>query len=394
MTTASNDPKELSHIPYSLPTLDQDEIQEVMNVVKSGWITSGPKVAQFEEQFQKWLGKHAISETSATAGLHIVLHALGFKKGDEVITTAMTWPSTVNLIELVGATPVFVDVDPDTLEMDVTQIQQKLSKRTRAVIPVHYAGQPCDLDAIQHIIGRRKIHVVEDAAHALGTTYKGKLIGSFGEVAIFSFHPIKNITTAEGGMIVCGDDEFARRLRLIRFHGVQRNAWQRYAQGGGPQYDVEEPGFKYNMTDLQAALGIHQFNKLEQFNQARTQQALRYRKLLADIPEIAVLKDVPYPATHAWQLFVVKLRLDMLTVGRDEFVKALNEEKVGTGLHFLAVHLLSYYQKKYGYKRGDLPHTEAASDAIFSLPLYPRLKEQEQERVVDTLRRLCQKYRR
>lgn len=382
-------------IPYSKPTIEEDEIQEVVDSLRSGWITSGPKVAKFEEQFRTWLGRpHALAVTSATAGLHIVMSALDLKPEDEVITTSMTWSSTTNMVEQVGAQTVFADIDPKTFQIDVTDIARKITPHTKVIMPVHYGGQPSDLDAIRELIGNRPIHLIEDAAHALGTLYKGKLIGATGEAVIFSFHPIKNITTAEGGMILCGDDAFANRLRRLRFHGITRDAWKRYAHGGTPHYSIEEPGFKYNMTDLQAALGIRQFTKLERFNQARTRLALRYREMLQGIPEISYLSDVPYPAVNAWQLFVVTLNLDMLTVNRDEFIMALSEENIAVGLHFLAVHLQPYYREMYGYKEGDLPHTEKASQSLFSLPLYPLLKDEEQERVVETLRRLVKKYRR
>jgi dTDP-4-amino-4,6-dideoxygalactose transaminase len=384
-----------SFIPFSLPTLEDEEMKEIVDTVRSGWITAGPRVAKLEADFQKWLSRpHAISVTSATAGLHLVMHALKLSPNDEVITTAMTWPSTVNMIELTGGRPVFADIHPDTLEIDVAEIERKLTPRTRAIIPVHYGGQPCDLDKMAQIVGNRPIHIIEDAAHALGAAYKGHVIGSSSNIAIFSFHPIKGITTGEGGMIVCSDEAMATKLRRLRFHGVLRSAWQRYKEGGNPQYDVEEPGFKYNMTDLQAALGVHQLTKLERFNQARTQLALRYRKLLSTIPEITTLRDVPYPATNSWHLFVIQLDLRALTICRDEFVAELGAEKIGTGMHFLAVHLQTYYRHKYGYKRGDLPHTEAASDSIFSLPLYPLFKEEEQDRVVETLRKHIKKNRR
>ncbi len=380
-------------LPFCRPTIGEDEINEVVDSLKSGWITTGPKVARLEEDFKVWSGgQEAIAVNSATAGLHLALLSLDLEPGDEVITTPITWPSTVNNIELCGARPVFADVDSDTLQILPEQIERRVTSRTRAVIPVHFAGAPCDLDAIRQICDRFSLSLIEDAAHAVGTRYKGRLIGSDSEFAVFSFHPIKNMTTGEGGMILCNSESKGQRMKRLRFHGISREAWRRYAKGGLPQYEVIEPGYKYNMLDLQAAIGIHQFKRLEDFNDKRREIANRYFELLRDIPEIMPLEPPKYEHLHAWHLFVVRLNLDALSIDRDEFILRLQEENIGTGLHFPAIHLQKYYREKYGFRPGMLPGAEWNSERLFSLPLYPLLHRNDQEDVVEALKRLIVRY--
>jgi dTDP-4-amino-4,6-dideoxygalactose transaminase len=289
---------------------------------------------------------------------------------------------------------VFADVDGETLCLDPEDTARRITPRTRAIMPVHYAGQPADLDALRALAGKHGLKIVEDAAHALGTFYRGVEIGASGDAVVFSFHPIKNITTGEGGMVMCRDSAVADRMRLLRFHGVSKDAWKRYARGGSPEYDVIEPGFKYNMLDLQAAIGIHQLPKLERFNTRRKVLAERYARLLKDVPEVRPLGFVRYPAVHAWHLYVVRLDLKAVTLDRNEFMLALQQENIGTGLHFPAVHLSRFYREKYGYKRGDLPNAEKAGESILSLPLYPLLSEEDQDDVVSALKRVIAANRR
>ncbi len=382
-------------LPFSRPSIGKEEIAEVVDSLESGWITTGPKVARFEEAFSKWAaGAHAIAVNSATAGLHVVLSCLDIEPGDEIITSSITWPSTVNNIEICGARPVFADVHRDTLQIDAAEVEKKITPKTRAVIPVHFAGAPCDLDALKEICKRHDIHLVEDAAHAVGTRYKGKLIGVNSEAAIFSFHPIKNITTGEGGMILTSNERWAERMRRLRFHGISRDAWKRYSKGGIPQYEVEEPGYKYNMLDIEAAIGIHQFEKLDEFNARRRELAENYSTLLSDIPEIMPLGKVPWPHEHAWHLYIVRLELERLTVNRDQFIAAMQEENIGIGLHFPAVHLQKYYREKYGFRPGDLPESEWNSERLFSIPLYPLLTEDDQKDVAAALSKLVKRFRR
>ncbi len=382
-------------LPFSRPTIGQAEIDEVVDSLHSGWLTTGPKVVRFEREFSRWSGgQEAIAVNSATAGLHVAVLTLDLAPGDEVITSPITWPSTVNNIEVCGARPVFADVDRETLEIDPAEVERHLSPRTRAIIPVHLAGAPCDLDPIREVCRARNLKLIEDAAHALGTWYKDRLIGSDSELAVFSFHPIKNITTGEGGMILCSDPERAKRMRRLCFHGISRDAWKRYSRGGVPQYEVREPGFKYNMLDLEAAIGLHQFEQLEKFNSRRAELARNYDHLLADIPEIRPLGIPSYPHRHAWHLYIVRLEIEALTIDRDRFLLALRDENIGTGLHFPAVHLQRFYREKYGYRPGMLPNAEWNSERLFSLPLYPLLEERDQEDVVEALRKTIKRYRR
>ncbi|MGE0711090.1 MAG: aminotransferase class I/II-fold pyridoxal phosphate-dependent enzyme [Planctomycetota bacterium] len=382
-------------LPFSRPTIEDDEVAEVVDSLRSGWITSGPKVQRFEAMFTERLGvEHAVAVCSATAGLHIAIAALGLGPEDEVIVPALTWASTANVVELCGARTVFADIDPGTLNIDPADVARRITPRTKAIVPVHYAGAPADLDAIGELAAAHGLPVLEDAAHAVGTFYKGREVGSTGQLAVFSFHPIKNITTGEGGMIVLGDGELAERLRLLRFHGVSKDAWRRYKGGGRPRYEVVEPGWKYNMLDLQAALGIVQLQKLERFNARRAALAERYLAGLAEIPEVQPLAQVPYPHTHAWHLFVVKLDLAALSIDRDGFMGAMEAAGVGTGLHFPALHSQGYYRDRYGYQPGDLPHAEDASERILSLPLYPLMSDDDLDGVLAAIRGVVAVHRR
>ncbi|NPA94989.1 MAG: aminotransferase class I/II-fold pyridoxal phosphate-dependent enzyme [Thermodesulfobacteria bacterium] len=390
------DDKKRDFIPFCRPTIGDDEIAEVVDCLKSGWITTGPKTARFEQDFKDAFGpeQEAIAVNSATAGLHLSLLSLDLQQGDEVITTSITWPSTVNNIVICGARPVFADVDKDTLQIDVEDVARKMTSRTRAVIPVHFAGAPVDLDPLRQMCEARGVGVIEDAAHAAGTAYQGRFIGSDSQVAVFSFHPIKNMTTGEGGMILCNNREQAARMRRLRFHGISRDAWKRYSKGGSPQYEVIEPGFKYNMLDMQAALGIHQLRRLSEFNRVRAKLAQDYMSHLEDVEGVMPVMPPSYPHEHAWHLFVVRLELERLRVDRDEFIAQLQEEGVGVGLHFPAVHLQKFYRKQYGFTRGQLPNSEWNSDRLFSLPLYPGLSKVDQARVVETLEKLLKRNKR
>jgi UDP-4-amino-4-deoxy-L-arabinose-oxoglutarate aminotransferase len=381
-------------VPLSRPTIGDEEIGSVVDCLRSGWLTSGPKVLSFEAAFCARLGvRHAVAVNSATAGLHLSLAAIGVGPGDEVITASLTWPSAVNAIELMGARPVFVDVVPDSLLIDIGDVARRITERTRAVIPVHYAGAPADLETLDSVIADSPVVVLHDAAHALGTVYKGREIGAYQSLAerdatVFSFHPIKNITTGEGGMVLTQNDRLAQRLRLLRFHGVTKDAWARREGRGTAHYEVIEPGWKYNMLDLQAALGIEQLAKLDRFNRDRAELAARYDELLAGMSEIRPIGRPPYQHDHAWHLYVVRLDLDRLPMGRDRFMHALVEEGVGSGLHFSPVHLHRYYAEKYEYRVGDLPVTEEAGETILSLPLYPAMTYAQQNHVVWAVKKI------
>jgi dTDP-4-amino-4,6-dideoxygalactose transaminase len=373
-------------VPFSRPAIGEEEIAEAIDCLRSGWITTGPRTAQFEKELAAAVqAPHALAVSSATAGLHLAMMALDLQPGDEVITTPLTWPATVNTIVLCGATPVLVDIEPETLNLDARLVDARCSPRTRAIVPVHFAGQPCDLDALGALARTHRLRLVEDAAHALGAEYRGRPIGAIGDLTVFSFHPIKNITTAEGGMVTTADDELARRVRLLRFHGVERDAWRAYGSTQLPLYDVSAPGLKYNLTDLQSALGIHQLRKLPALNSERQRLARRYDDALRDIPEIRPLGTVPYPHRHAHHLYLVRLQLERLTVDRNAFMAAVIDAGIGLGLHFTAVHELTYYRERLGDLRAALPVATDVSRRIFSLPLFPGLSDAEQARVVDVL---------
>jgi UDP-4-amino-4-deoxy-L-arabinose-oxoglutarate aminotransferase len=372
-------------LPFSRPSIGEREVAEVTACLRSGWITTGPRCLELEARFRERTGARcAVSLTSATAGMHLILLALGIGPGDEVITPSMTFASTVNQIVLAGAAPVFVDVDYDTLNLKVGQVEERITPRTKAVIPVHFAGAPADMDLLMEVARRRGIAVIEDAAHAVGTTYRGIHAGGFGNPAIFSFHPIKNMTTGEGGMVTLDDEALERKIRLLRFHGIERDAWKRYGKGGDPSYDIREPGFKYNLTDLQAALGVVQLDRVEEFNARRRFLVDLYRERLAGIGGLDLPGVPDYPHGHPWHLFVVKVSAP----SRERFMEGLAERNIGYGLHFPAVHRLAFVRERFGDASSRLPETERAADRILSLPLYPDLTEEDIAYVCDAVREI------
>ena len=372
-------------LPLSRPAIGNEEIEAVASSLRSGWITSGPRVTEFEETFRDLTGAaHAVAVSSATAGMHLVLMTLGIGRGDEVVTPSLTFASTVNQIALAGAVPVFADSDYGTLLSSPEEIARRITPRTRAVIPVHFAGAPADLDPIREAADRAGVPVIEDAAHAVGSAYRGKTVGGHGNAAIFSFHPIKNITTGEGGMVTCVDEGMARRLRLLRFHGIERDAWRRYGKGGTPHYDIQEPGHKYNLTDIQAAIGVVQIRKVAGLNERRAHLAARYLEGLADVPGVDLPASPPYPHVHSWHLFIVKVT----SMDRDAFIGRLAEYNIGAGLHFPPCHLLRFVRERYGTKEGDLPSCERAGSRIVSLPLFPGMQEADVEYVCAAVREI------
>lgn len=378
-------------LPFTRPSITEADIQAVGDVLRSGWITTGAQAAKFEEEFAAYTGaRGAVAVASATGGMHVTLKALGIGPGDDVVTPSMTWASTVNLIVLAGARPVFADVDRDTLMAGPEQIEAVLTARTRLIIPVHFAGAPADVDPIRRLAAGRGILVVEDAAHAAGTEYRGRRIGASG-TAIFSFHPIKNITTGEGGMICAETSAFLDGIRRLKFHGLGVDAFDRTMQGRSPQAEVIEPGYKYNLTDIAAALGRRQLTRLEAFNRKRSELAAYYRRRLAEVDEILPLKDPAYPMRHAWHLFIVRLECDRAGMTRDAFMEALKRNNIGTGLHFRAVHTQKYYREKMGYARGLLPATEWNSDRICSLPLFPDMQPEDVDDVITAIKTVLRK---
>jgi UDP-4-amino-4-deoxy-L-arabinose-oxoglutarate aminotransferase len=331
-----------------------------------------------------------VALASATGGMHLLIEALGIGSGDEVITPAMTWVSTVNLAVLSGARPVFVDVDRDTLMASADAIEAALTSRTRLIVPVHFAGAAADMAPIRRLAVQHGISLAEDAAHALGTEYHGERIGCRG-TAIFSFHPIKNITTGEGGMLCSDDPELLDRIRRLKFHGLGADAFERETQGRSPQAQVQEPGFKYNLTDIGAVLGLGQLTRVDAFNRQRKELARIYRERLSGIDEILPLADPAYPMAHSWHLFVIRLDVERAGISRNEFMEQLKQRNIGTGIHFLAVHLQRYYRESMGTRRGMLPNTEWNSDRICSLPLFPDMTPEDVEDVVDAIKDVLKK---
>lgn len=372
-------------LPLSRPSIGEKEIEAVVSCLKSGWITTGPLCKAFEEKFCKLTGApYALSVSSGTAGMHLMLLGLGIKRGDEVITPSMTFASTFNMIILCGAKPVFVDIHYNTLNINADLIEEKITKRTRGIIPVHFAGAPVDMDKILGIAEKHNLFVIEDAAHGLGAYYKGVPIGGFGQSAIFSFHPLKNITTGEGGMITHYGDRLESQLRLLRFHGIERDAWKRYGRGGNPEYDVKMAGFKYNLTDIQAALGMAQLSRLDEFNGQRKQLADLYRRGLDGVEGLELPGVLAYSHTHAWHLFVIKV----VSLDRESFLEKLSEYQIGYGIHFPAGHRLSYIRERYKIKKGELKETERASTQLVSLPLFPDMKEDDVSYVCKAVREI------
>jgi UDP-4-amino-4-deoxy-L-arabinose-oxoglutarate aminotransferase len=370
-------------LPLNRPSIGEAEIAAVTECLKSRWITTGPLCARFEERFKTLTGaRYALSVVSATAGMHLALMALGIGPGDEIITPSMTFASTVNMIALLGAKPVFVDIDYDTLNIDCDQIESRITPGTRAIIPVHFAGAPAEMDRIGEIADRHRLTVIEDAAHAVGTRQRERHAGGFGGIAVFSFHPLKNITTGEGGMITHNDEALERKLRILRFHGISRDAWKRYGKGGNPEYDIDEPGYKYNLTDIQAALGIAQLERLDEFNRRRSALVKLYREGLSGVRDVELPGDPPYPHTHARHLFVAKIG----AMARSLFMEKLSEYNIGYGLHFPPCHRLRYVKSRFGLQ--SLPETERAAERIISLPLFPEMTDDDVSYVCAAVREI------
>jgi len=378
-------------LPFSRPSITDADIEAVIKVMRSGWITTGEQAALFEARFSDYTGAaHCVALTSATAGMHLLISALGIGPGDEVITPSMTWVSTVNLITLAGATPVFADIDRDTLMVLPDEIKRCITSKTKLIIPVHFAGAPADMEPLRQIAANRGIRIVEDAAHALGTKYKGEKIGAMG-TAIFSFHPIKNITTGEGGMFCTDDAALAEKIRRLKFHGLGADAYDRKTRGRSAKAEVLEPGYKYNLTDMAAALGISQLGRIDAFNEKRKSLALYYRKRLSEIDEITPLSDPPYDFKHAWHLFIIRLDIKKARMSRDDFIAEMRKRNIGIGLHFRAVHLQKYYRETGNIAPGRLENTEYNSERICSLPLFFDMTDKDIDEVVSTMKEVLKK---
>jgi dTDP-4-amino-4,6-dideoxygalactose transaminase len=376
-------------LPFARPSISQEAIAEVVACLESGWITTGPRVKRFEQDLKAYLGaSHCILLSSATAGLHLALLALDLREGDEVITTPLTFAATLNTIVLAGGRPVLVDVDPHTFNMDVAAVAGAITARTRAIVPVHFAGLPVDLDPLYELAREHGLRVIEDAAHAIGTEYKGRRIGSFGDTQVFSFHPNKNMTTGEGGCVATRDEQLARSMSVLRFHGIDRDAWNRFGKEGSQHYEIIAPGYKYNMMDIQAALGLHQLPALEGFIARRSELAERYQQELAEWRELTRPGAPAYQHRHAWHLYTPLINPEAAGMDREAFMSAMKTRNIGTGLHYECAHLYSYYRQRFGFQSGQFPHAEHIGERIVSLPLFPSMSDDQQRRVIMTMAEL------
>jgi dTDP-4-amino-4,6-dideoxygalactose transaminase len=389
-------------LPFSAPWFGDEERNEILETLDSDWITTGPRTKTFEAKFADYIGSgEAVALSSCTAALHLALAAIGVSHRDAVITSPLTFAATANVIVHQGAQPIFVDIDPETYNLDPDKlaifIQQqcrwdprnralwtkKTNKRVRAIIPVHYAGHPCDMNKINDCAREFRMTVIEDAAHALGATYFGRKVGTLGDMACFSFYPTKNISTGEGGMFTTQNSELAQRVRVLSLHGISRDAWKRYGPDGSWRYDILDAGFKYNMTDLSAALGIHQLKKLPRFLKRRAELAEQYQSLLADLP---LKRPTALPHVEsAWHLYPVQVQSSWIS--REQLIAILRAANIGTSVHFIPLHLMSYYQRRFGYRAGDFPVAESVFNRIVSLPFFPRMTDRDIERVGFAMRK-------
>jgi len=390
---ANGDPVRPDFLPFCLPSIGKEEEGEVVDTLRSGWLTTGPRTQKFEQMLKNYIGcKYGICVSSCTAALHLSLVVLGIKEGDEVITSPITWPATANVIVHLGATPVFADVDKETLNIDPKEIESKITKRTKAIIPVHMAGQPCRMDEIKRIAKKHKLHIIEDAAHAIGAKYKGKKIGTLSDFTCFSFYPIKNITTGEGGLVATNNDKWAEKIRIYSLHGVSKDAWKRYSNKAKGYHEVIFPGFKYNMSDIQAALGLHQLPKLEEFIRQREHIVRQYNNVFSETPEITLIKHSS-SIKHAHHLYIIALNTEKLNITRDDFVEAMRQENIGTGIHFKSLHIQAYYRKAFKFKKSDFPNASYFSDRILSLPLYPDMTQYDVDTVTKAVKKLINYYK-
>jgi len=392
--TVPTAPVRATFLPYHQPSIDADDEQAVLEVLRSGWITTGPRTKTFEKTLAEYVGAaRASAVNSCTAALHLALEAVGVGPGDEVITSPITFASTANVIVHRGATPVFADVEPDTLNIDVTCLDAAITSRTKAIIPVDFAGHPADLGPIMARARHHRLVVIEDAAHAIGAEYHGRRVGSIADMTAFSFYATKNITSAEGGALTTNNPDWADRVGIMALHGISRDAWKRYGSDGYKHWDIIYPGYKYNMFDLQAALALSQLAKINRFWERRVTLKARLDAGLADVAEVERLAERP-GIKHAYHLYPIVLRTDMLDTDRDEIMNAIQAENVGVGVHFRAVHLHPYYQETYGFRRGDFPRAEYYSDRTISLPLYPKMTDADADDVIAAVRKVIARFRR
>ena len=380
-------------LPYGTQWFDEEEINEVIDTLKSDWITTGPKMRLFEDNFKNYIGsKYGVAINSGTAALHISTSSIDIKPGDEVITTPLTFVASANCVVYRGGTPIFTDIKKNTYNIDPNEIKKKITPKTKAIIPVHFAGQPCDMDEIGEIAEKNDLFVIEDAAHAIDAKYKGKKIGIISDLTIFSFHPVKNITTAEGGMVTTDNDKLYEKLLMFRTHGISKNAAKRFGKSGGYYYDMQYLGFRYNLSELHASLGIHQLEKLDSFQKRRREIVKIYNKELQNIEELTI-PFVKKNVKHSWHLYVIQLNLEKLRVDRDYIFKALREENIGVNVHYIPVHYHSFYRKNFNLIKGILPNVEWLFPRLLTIPLFPRMSNDDVYDVINALEKVINYYK-
>jgi dTDP-4-amino-4,6-dideoxygalactose transaminase len=381
-------------LPFHVPQIDEEEIRSVVETLRSGWLTTGIKVKRFEEEFARYLGcSSAIAVNSCTAALHLALEAVGIEEGDEVIVPTMTFTATAEVVHYFKARPVLVDCRPDTFNIDPDLIERAITAKTKAIIPVHFGGHPCDMETILEVARRHKLFVIEDAAHALPAKYRDKTVGTIGDITCFSFYATKTITTGEGGMATTQNPEWAARMRMMSLHGISHDAWKRYTKEGSWYYEVVQPGFKYNLTDIGAAIGIEQLKKCDAFGAARNRIAAIYDERFSDLVEIQTPMCEP-DVQHAWHLYVIQLDLERLKINRHQLIEALKEQGVGTSVHFIPLHLHPYYRDKFGYAPDDFPNATQIYQRIISLPIYPKMTKANIEHVGEAVSKIVRQHRR
>lgn len=381
------------YLLFHKPHITDEEINEMVDTLRSGWLSMGPKTIKFEEEFNKYIGsKKSVAVNSWTAAGHLTLEAFGIQRGDEVIVPTMTFPATAEIVCYFGAKPVIIDVDEGTLNISVEQIERAITKKTKAIIPVHYGGQPCDLDEINDLARKYNLRVLEDAAHSLPATYKGKKIGTVSEVTCFSFYATKTLSTGEGGMICTNNEELAERCAIMRLHGINRDAWKRYSESGSWYYEVVAPGYKYNFTDLQASLGLPQLKKVDNMWNSRKAIAQKYTEAFKDLDLITLHTILP-DRESSWHLYPVRLNLEMLTKNRSEIIEELKQNNIGVGVHFMPVHKHLFYSETFHLNDKDYPVASSVFPRLLSLPIYPGMTEQNVDKVINVFTDILNKFR-
>lgn len=391
--TSSTFQRRATFLPFSPPSISEEEIAAVADTLRSDWITTGPKTKQFEQLFAEYIGApSALALNSCTGGLHIALAALGISAGDEVITTPITFACSANVIEHVGATPVLADVDPETLTLDPQQVAARVTPRTKAIMPVHFAGHPAEMRPLLSLAEQHRLYVIEDAAHALPAKYEGQMIGTLGDFTAFSFYATKNLTTAEGGMLT-GAPERVAEARLWSLHGMNRDAWKRYSSEGSWYYEVVLPGFKYNMTDIQAAIGMVQLSRLADFQARRRAIVAQYQAAFSPVEALQIPAERPN-VEHAWHLYTLRLNLEQLRITRAQFIEELKARNIATSVHFIPIHLHPYYRDRYGWRPEDFPVAYREYQRLISLPLHPRLSDSDVADVINAVYDVVSVFRR